>query len=73
MSRLANDYILGSDADIRAVIGIDVEYKGSKRASVSVWRPRISLDNDGEKELSAMQTVTNQVCLLKNPTKLAPL
>ncbi|KFY05437.1 hypothetical protein V491_09128 [Pseudogymnoascus sp. VKM F-3775] len=61
LPRLANEYILGSDADIRVVIGIDVEYKGSKKASVSVWRPRIGVNDMGEKELVAVQTVTDQL------------
>lgn len=63
LSKLANEYILGSDADIRVVIGIDVEYKGSKKASVSVWRPHIGVNNLGEKELSVVHTITDQVCL----------
>lgn len=67
LPRLANDYILGSDADIRVVIGIDVEYKGSKEASVSVWRPQIGVNDMGEQELSVLQTVTDQVC---SPTSL---
>lgn len=64
LSRLAHEYILGSDADIRVVIGIDVEYKGSKKASVSVWRPHIEVNNAGERELCVVQTVTDQVRLL---------
>jgi hypothetical protein len=57
------------NADIRAVIGIDVQYTGSKKASVSVWRPDIGLNDTGEKELPAMQTVTDQVCLSMSPPK----
>jgi hypothetical protein len=66
LSRLANEYILGSDADIRVVIGIDVEYKGSKGASISIWRPHIDVNDMGEKELFVAQTVTDQVCSLVN-------
>jgi hypothetical protein len=62
LSRLADAYILGSDANIRVVVGIDVEYKGSKRASISIWRPHIGVDAVGEKELSVVQTVTDKVC-----------
>ena len=36
LSRLVNEYILRSDADIHTVIGIDIEYKGSKKVSISV-------------------------------------
>lgn len=66
LSRLADAYILGSDADIRVVIGIDVEYKGSKKASISIWRPHIGVDAAGEKELSVVQTVSDQVCSPKS-------
>ena len=36
---LADDYILGSDANVRLVIALDVEYKGRKKATLSSWRP----------------------------------
>ncbi|KAH8726369.1 hypothetical protein GQ44DRAFT_758681 [Phaeosphaeriaceae sp. PMI808] len=61
LPRLADNYILGSNANIRVVIGIDVEYKGSRKASVSIWRPHIGVNNAGENELSVVQTVTNQL------------
>lgn len=61
LSRLAHEYILGSDADIRVVIGIDVEYKGSKKASVSIWRPHIEVNDAGERELFVVQTTTDKV------------
>lgn len=67
LPRLADDYILGSDRDIRVVIGIDVEYNASKEATLSVWRPQIVMNDAGEGELCAMQTVADQVC---SPTEL---
>jgi len=70
LPKLADDYILGSDADIRVVIGIDVEYKGSKKASISIWRPQIEVNEIGEKELCVVQTVSDQVCSQMNPSKL---
>jgi hypothetical protein len=73
LSRLANEYILGSDADIRAVIGIDVEYKGSKKASVSVWRPQIRRNDAGERELFAVQTLTDQVSSSLKPLHSFPV
>jgi hypothetical protein len=59
---LADEYILGSNGNIRVVIGLDVEYRG-KMATLSIWRPRFSINGDGDEELEAEQTVVNQVCL----------
>jgi hypothetical protein len=61
LSRLADDYILGSDAEIRAVVGIDLDYRGGKRATLSVWCPRIEINDAGEKELVAHQTLSDLV------------
>jgi hypothetical protein len=63
LPRLADDYILGSDGNICAVIGLDIEYRG-KMATLSVWRPRFSINEDGEEELEDEQTVINQACLV---------
>jgi len=35
LERLADDYILGSDSDIRVVVGLDIEYKTGKKAPLS--------------------------------------
>lgn len=61
LSRLADDYILGSYGNIRVVVGLDIEYKGSKEATLSVWRPHFETNKAGEKELVAQQTVANQI------------
>ncbi|TVY58864.1 hypothetical protein LSUE1_G009739 [Lachnellula suecica] len=66
LGRLADDYILGSDGNIRVVIGLDIEYlargKGKevsgKVATISVWRPRISDDGNGG-ELTAHQEIVD--------------
>jgi len=63
LSHLADDYILGSDGKIRVVICLDIEYRGSKKATLSVWRARIERNNLGEEYLDAVQVVTDQVCL----------
>lgn len=70
MGRLVDDYILGSDGNIRVVIGLDIEYlargkgKGKeasgKVATISVWRLRITDDGNGE-ELTAYQEMVNLV------------
>jgi len=61
LSRLADDYILGSDAEICTVVGIDLDYGGGKKATVSIWRPRIEINDAGEKELVAHQTLSDLV------------
>lgn len=66
LARLADDYILGSDSDIRVVIGLDIEYNANKEAALSVWRPNIETNEAGEKELVAKQTIIDQVCLTQN-------
>ncbi|KAA6408873.1 MAG: hypothetical protein FRX48_07217 [Lasallia pustulata] len=61
LERLADDYILGSDSDIRVVVGLDIEYKTGKKATLSVWRPNIITNEAGEKELVTQLVVANQV------------
>ena len=63
LERLAGDYILGSDGDIRVVVGLNIEYKTGKKATLSVWRPNIITNEAGEKELVAQLIVANQVCI----------
>jgi hypothetical protein len=58
---LAENYIIGSRGSIRMVVGLDIEYRGTKKATVSVWRPRIGTDDDGEIFLEAEQTVKSEV------------
>ena len=49
LARLADDYICGSNGNISVVLGLDIEYGvGSKRASVSVWQPRVAPDPENK-------------------------
>lgn len=57
---LADEYILGSNENVRVVIGLDLEYKG-KEAALSIWRPVVEVDANGKKFLKVEQVVTNQV------------
>jgi hypothetical protein len=60
--RLADDYIIGSDGNIKAVVGLDIEYRGPQTASLSIWRPQVKVsDEDGQKELIATQTEVDKV------------
>ncbi|KAJ5551683.1 hypothetical protein N7535_000373 [Penicillium sp. DV-2018c] len=53
---LADDYILDTNANVNAVIALNIEYKGSKKATISVWRPHKSTV-DGGKELGAKAVI----------------
>ncbi|KAI9763111.1 MAG: hypothetical protein M1840_000923 [Geoglossum simile] len=60
LARLADHYILGSYGNIKMVVGLDIEYRGSKRATVSVWESDMGLDEDGTPYLSAKKTVDDE-------------
>lgn len=49
LGRLAENYLLDSDASVRTVVGLDIEYgkKGSRKATLSIWRPRLFDTADG--------------------------
>ncbi|KAF7852606.1 hypothetical protein EAF04_010937 [Stromatinia cepivora] len=61
LKRLADNYILGSDGNICAMVGIDIEYRGTKKVTLSVWQPQIIGNEDGVMELFAAQTVIDEV------------
>jgi hypothetical protein len=62
LGRLAENYLLDSDASVRAVVGLDIEYgkKGSRKATISIWRPQLFDTADGP-ELRAVQEVEDEV------------
>lgn len=59
--RLADDYILSTDGSINAVVCLDVDYKGSKKATISVWRPAYQT-KDGAMEFRSTCVMKEQVC-----------
>lgn len=61
LGRLADDYILGSDGDICVMVGINIEYRGTKKVTLSIWRPQVIPNENGEMELRAIQTVTDEI------------
>lgn len=63
---LAENYILASDGGIRVVVGIDLEYKKSKEASISIWRLKISPGDDGQPKGEVIQELDNEVNMLLN-------
>src|SRR5271156_380148 len=58
---LADDYILGSDLRVRAVITFDISYKKKKTATVSVWRPWPRQEDGGE-----VWSTTSEVQVFRN-------
>lgn len=62
LARLAENYILDSDASVRVVVGLNIEYGkvGSRKATISIWRPQLFDTADGS-ELRAVQEVEDQV------------
>jgi acyl carrier protein len=62
LGRLAEDYILDSDASVQVVVGLDIEYgkKGSREATLSVWRSHVFHTSDGD-ELRVVQEIADEV------------
>ncbi|OWY42261.1 hypothetical protein AALT_g11983 [Alternaria alternata] len=60
LGRLAENYILDSDASIRAVVCVHIEYgnKESRKATLSVWRPEL-VTTDDELVLQAVEGVAD--------------
>ena len=58
---LAENYLLASDGGIRVMVGIDLEYKKSKEASISIWRLKTSPGHDGQPEGEVIQKLDNEV------------
>lgn len=61
LRKLAQDYILYSNGDIKAVIGIDISYR-SKEAFVSLWRPKITYVEDEDiKDLAPDEVISYEM------------
>ncbi|KAJ9483764.1 hypothetical protein VN97_g9621 [Penicillium thymicola] len=56
VSHLADEYILNTDGSVNAVIALDIDYKGSKKATITVWRPKYTIV-DGIEELQVTAVV----------------
>ena len=65
MKYIAEEYILGSGGNIRVVVAINMEYRnrGSKRASISIWRSNKFRGDTGPMH-EAKQELNQEVCLL---------
>ena len=51
-----------SDGNVQRVIGLDIEYKATRRATLSVWQPEY-VGDEGSEELVAGQALVAQVKL----------
>lgn len=63
LGRLAEDYLLDSNASVQVVVGLNVEYGGkeSRKATVSVWRTHVVNTTNGD-ELRVFQETEDEVC-----------
>lgn len=59
LPKLADNYIVDSEGSIKVVIGLDIEYRGSRKATVSIWRPKYELQ-DNVLEISSRE-ITHEV------------
>ncbi|KAI9761450.1 MAG: hypothetical protein M1840_001794 [Geoglossum simile] len=57
LPKLADDYILGSLGNTLVVIGFDIEYRGTKEATISVWKPENGFNQDGNPYLRVKTVV----------------
>ncbi|KAH8431861.1 uncharacterized protein LDX57_009512 [Aspergillus melleus] len=53
---IADEYILNTDGSVNAVVALDIDYKGSQKAAITVWRPEY-ITVDGVEELQATAKV----------------
>jgi hypothetical protein len=56
INSLADDYILCSDGSVNVVVCLDVEYRASRKATLSIWRPQVIL-RDEVREFRACRVV----------------
>ncbi|CAG8015642.1 unnamed protein product [Penicillium salamii] len=59
ISHLADDYILNTAGSVNVVIALDIDYQGSKRATMTVWRPEYTT-LDGVEEFRATAVIEAQ-------------
>lgn len=68
LRRLADEYICGSDGNIAAILGLDIEYGvGSKKVSLSIWRPRVVPDPDGKDAVVLEMFSDQEVDVIPSP------
>lgn len=58
--KLADKYIVESSENIQIVLGLEIEYKKSRKATLTVWHPMEGLDVSG---FLATELTVSEVCL----------
>lgn len=48
LEKLADQYIVQSDGNINLVVGLSIEYRGTRKATLSTWIPMYGRDQEGE-------------------------
>ena len=59
LARLADDYIMLSRGAIRMVVGIDIEYRGTKEARMMVWERQVVAE--GSETFLESKLISNEV------------
>ena len=60
LPKLADQYITESSGNIQTVLGICLDYRGTKKATLSIWRSNYGVDQQGE-YLAADEILVSQV------------
>jgi len=72
LKKLAWDYILNSNGEIKVVIGFDIIHGKTKEATLSIWRPRYIHEDGEELDILEVEEITSsKVCHPSVHRKLA--
>ncbi|KAH0555871.1 hypothetical protein GP486_006183 [Trichoglossum hirsutum] len=72
LPHLADDYILKSYGSIKVMIGLDIEYRGSKKATVSVWHPDRGFTSNGIPYLRVKKTTDDKPFRSSDGSSVSP-
>ena len=61
LTKLADKYIVESSGNIQTVLGLEIEYRESRKATLTVWHPLIGSDALGK--FLASEAAVSEVCL----------
>ena len=69
LKEIAYQYLMGSDGNIRLVIGCNIEYElRSRKATVSLWQPEFMIN-----PTDATRTILKSIQILDNDVMLSPM